>query len=335
MQTTLTAVLSSIPTPPDRGSTDRARYYVRRIPETPSHFFGRDGNGFPCLLLGARDEYPKAPMLLAEIQVRFGIPCHIALTAHEDMQRTLTTVSCTSRDPVLQDYFAHICESIVQIVGPRPTLRSVVDGVRRLVDLFQRLALPSSRSVAGLFAELYVIYASRSPRTAVEAWHSKVDERFDFSVGDVRLEVKANSMRQRTHHFSLEQCEPPPGACGILVSVFVETSGGGLSLVELLGGIERKLGGDVDLVLKTRETVANTLGSTAVKALPMRFDEELLKSSFRVYELGAIPAVRAVPSEISQVHFRSDISRTPIADVVALGAQYPNARELLPKNRWL
>ena len=105
-----------------------------------------------------------------------------------------------------------------------------------------------------------MIYASKSPRTAVEAWHSKIDERFDFAIGDVRLEVKASSTRQRAHNFSLEQCEPPPATRGILVSVFVETSGGGLSLVELLGGIERKVEGDIDLVLKLRETVAGTLG---------------------------------------------------------------------------
>ena len=262
MQTTLPAVLSSIPPPPDLGSRDPVRYHVRRIPTTPSHFFGRDGHGFPCLLLATSDEYPKAPMLLEEVEVRFAVPCRIVLSAHEDTQETLTTVCCTSRNRVLQDYFAHTCEAIVHIVGPTPSLERVVDAVRRLVDLFQRLSLPSSRSVAGLFAELYVIYASRSPRTAVEAWHSKIDERFDFAIGDVRLEVKASRTRQRAHNFSLEQCEPPVATRGILVSVFVETSGGGLSLVELLGGIERKVEGDIDLVLKLREMVAGTLGST-------------------------------------------------------------------------
>lgn len=334
MRTTLPGVLASIPAPPELGSGDPVRYYVRRIPTTPSHFFGRDGHGFPCLLLATSDEYPKAPMLLEEIEVRFAVPCRVVLSAHEGMRETLTTVCCTSRDRVLQDYFAHTCEAIVHMVGPSPTLGRVIDAVRRLVDLFQRLSLPSSRSVFGLVAELYVIYASRSPRTAVEAWHSKIDERFDFSIDDVRIEVKASSTRQRTHHFSLEQCEPPPATLGILVSVFVETSGGGLSLVELLEGIERKVEDDVDLVLKLRETVAGTLGSAAAKALPMRFDEELLKSSFRVYELAAIPAVRSVPSEISQVHFCADISRSPTAEVVALCAQHPKARALLPNRSW-
>ena len=61
-------------------------------------------------------------MLLEEIEVRFAVPCRIVLSAHEDTQETLTTVCCTSRDLVLQDYFAHTCEAIVRIVGPTPTL---------------------------------------------------------------------------------------------------------------------------------------------------------------------------------------------------------------------
>ena len=283
------------------------------------------------MLLGASDEFPKAPLLLAAIEVRFSIPCRIALPNREDVTETLTTVLCTSPDPVIQGYFAHICETIVLILGPQPTLQRVVDGVHRLVDLFQRLAQPSSRSMTGLFAELYVIYASSSPGTAVEAWHSNLDERFDFSIGDIRLEVKASSTRQRAHHFSLEQCEPPPGTRGILVSTFVETSGGGLSLLELVGRIEHQLDGNIGLVLKLQETLAAALGAAVATALPMRFDEDLASSSLRVYELDAIPAVRgAVPAEVTQIHFRSDISRAPVADVPTLVAQHRHARALLP-----
>ena len=207
----------------------------------------------------------------------------------------------------------------------------MIDAVRRLVDLFQRLERPSSRSVTGLFGELYAIHASTSPATAVDAWHSAIDDRFDFSIGDVRLEVKASSTRQRAHSFSLEQCTPPPATLGILLSLFVETSGGGLSLLELVERIERHLDGNLDLILKLQETVAEGLGATAATALSMRFDEDLARSSLQVYELIAIPAVRdGVPSEVSQVRFRSDISRTPIADVAALIAQHQQARALLP-----
>lgn len=331
MRASFSGILASIPEPPASQPGDEPRYHVRSIPEAPAHFFGRDSGGFPCLLLAASDTSAKAPVRLAGIEVRFAFPCRIALSDGQVTTETLTTVLCTSKDPVVQGYFAHVCETIVRIVGPQPTLQQVIDAVRRLVDLFQRLARPSSRSVIGLFGELYVIHVSTSPVTTVRAWRSTIDDRFDFSIGDIRLEVKASSTRQRAHSFSLEQCAPPPATLGVLISLFIETSGGGLSLLELVERIERQLDGDVDLILKLQETVAEGLGAAATTALPMRFDEDLARSSLQVYELEAIPAVRdGVPGEVSQVRFRSDISRTPVADVAALIAQHQQARALLP-----
>lgn len=331
MRAILSRLLESIPTPPPSQPGDEPRYHVRPIPNTTAHYFGRDNGGLPCLLLASRDTSAKAPVRLAGIEVRFAIPCRIALSDGLEATETLTTVICTSQDPVVQNYFAHVCETIVRIVGARPTLQQVIEAVRRLVDLFQRLARPSSRSITGLFGELIAIHVSKSPATAVQAWRSTIDDRFDFSIGDIRLEVKASSTRQRAHSFSLEQCEPPPATLGVLISLFVETSGGGLSLLELVERIEGQLDGDVDLILKLQETVAEGLGATAATALPMRFDEDLARSSLQVYELEAIPAIRnGVPGEVSQVRFRSDISRTPVADVAALIAQHQQARALLP-----
>lgn len=284
------------------------------------------------MLLAASNALPKAPLLLAGIQVYFSIPCRISLSEEQDTTQTLTTVVCTSQDPIVQTYFAHVCETIVLIVGSQPSLQRVVDGVRHLVSLFQRLARPSSRSITGLFGELYLLHVSTSPHAAVDAWHSNVDERFDFSLRDIRLEVKASSTRQRAHNFSLEQCTPPPGTRGVLVSMYVETSGGGISLLELVERIEAQLDGELGLILKLQETVADVLGATTAAALSMRFDEQLARHSIRVYEIDAIPAPRgAIPDEVSQVRFHSDISRTPLADVDTLVSLHQHLRLLLPK----
>ncbi|MCH8998149.1 MAG: PD-(D/E)XK motif protein [Proteobacteria bacterium] len=317
-----------VPHPPPEGGF---RYHVKPIPGFEQHYFGRTSEGAACLLLNAEDSSIKAPIRLAAIEVSFAIPCHIAVTGGDESTETLTAIICTAGDRIVQDYFAHVCETIVRIVGAAPSLQEVIEAVRRLVDLFQKLSSPARRSVIGLFGELYAIYSATSPATAVDAWRSTIDDRFDFSTDDVRLEVKASSTRHRTHNFSLEQCTPPPGTVGVLISLFVEASGGGLSLLELVERVEQQLDGDIDLILKLQETVAEGLGATAPMALSMRFDEDLARSSLQVYELEAIPAIRdGVPGEVSQVRFRSDISRTPVADVAALVAQHQQARALLP-----
>ena len=331
MRASLSGILASISATVMPRLGDDLRYHVRPIPGTPAHFFGRDNGGLPCLLLSARDVFAKAPIRLAGIEVRFAVPSRVVLSDGKEAQETLTAVICTSQDPIVQGYFVHVCEIIVRVVGAHPTLQQVIDAVRHLVDLFQRLARPSSRSVFGLFGELYVIHISASPITAVKAWRSAGDDRFDFSFNDIRLEVKASSTRQRAHNFSLEQCTPPPATLGILVSLFVETSGGGVSLLELVQRIELQLDGCIDLILKLQETVTEGLGSAAATALAMRFDEDLAKSSLRLYELGTIPAVRdSVPSEVSRIRFRSDISRTPVANAAEIFARHDQARALLP-----
>ena len=138
----LHALLSSIWTPAASRPGGELRFHVRPIPGTPAHFFGRDNNGLPCLLLAARDTSAKAPIRLAGIEVRFAVPCRVVLSDGKEAEETLTAVICTSLDPVVQGYFVHVCEIILVIVGAKPTLQQVVDAVHHLVDLFQRLARP-------------------------------------------------------------------------------------------------------------------------------------------------------------------------------------------------
>lgn len=327
----LTALLDSIKIP-EQTPIDRPQYHVKRIPKVENHWFGRAQSGAPCLLLRTKDGLLKAPMRLASIEVSFAIPCNISITGGEQRTEKLTAIVCTASDRVVQEYFAHVCETILQIVGGFPSLEEVDEAVLRLVDLFQKLSGPPRRSIIGLFGELYVIFVANSPAAAVEAWRSAADDRFDFSVDDVRLEVKASGTRQRAHEFSMEQCSPPANTDGVLISLFVETSGGGMSLRDLIERIERKLDGNADLLLKLQETVAGGLGDDVSVALSIRFDERLTRSSLRVYTLESVPAVRGqLPATVSRVRFRSDLSYVPVADTRALASRNKKLKELLPK----
>ncbi|MEO5324663.1 hypothetical protein PV773_15190 [Mesorhizobium sp. CC13] len=97
-----------------------------------------------------------------------------------------------------------------------------------------------------------------------------------------------------------------------MASLFIEGSGGGQSLRELVAAIEAALSGHDDLILKVQETIAVSL-PTAMEA---RFDDRLARASLRFYNLATVPAIReGVPAEVTQVHFCSDLSRTePISD---------------------
>ena len=316
---------------PTSAPKEEIQYHVTPVAHFRHHYFGRTNSGSPCLLLYAKDSVPKAPIRLTAIEVIFSIPCNITISDGRKRTENLTAITCTASDRLIQEYFAEVCETILQIVGVSPSLHEVVEAVRRLVDLFQKLSSPSRRSVIGLFGELFVIHSAKSPQLAVQAWRSRTDDRYDFSINDVRLEVKSTSTHERSHEFSLEQCTPPPNTIGVLVSLFVEASGGGVSLLDLVNNIKEQLGGDPELLLKLQKTLAEGLGENAAFALSLRFDANLAKSSLRLYELDSVPAIRGnLPAEVSKVRFRSDLTNISISDKSTIKTRNVTLAELLP-----
>jgi hypothetical protein len=317
------------PLAPDASS---GAFRVVPIPDFPRHYIGRNATGQPCFLLGSPPGAFQAPVRLALLEARFGNLHRIHPVDGEAREELLSVITCTSPDVQAQAYFLHVCETILRIVGERPTLDTIVQSVQRLIEIFRRLSRTPSRSLNGLVGELFLIAASRDVAACVQAWRSTDIDRFDFSTGNVRLDVKASADRLRIHHLSAEQCQPPAGTVGLLASLFIEASGGGQSLRELVDTIEAALAGRDDLILKVQETVAETLGESLPTAMGVRFDDRLALASLRFYDLATVPAIRdGVPPEVSGVHFRSDLSSTSLVDQVALQARAASALQFWPK----
>lgn len=328
--TPLAALLAAIepPTPVE----GEGAFRVIAIPGLCRHYVGRNAQSQPCLLLGSERGAFYAPVRLALLEARFGNLHRIHPVDGDEREELLSVITCTSHDMQAQAYFLHVCEMILRIVGAQPSLDTIVHSVQRLIEIFRRLSRPATRALNGLVGELFLIAASRNPRACVAAWRSSDVDRFDFSTGNVRLDVKASADRLRIHHLSAEQCRPPAGTVGLLASLFIEASGGGQSLRELVERIETVLGGDDGLILKLQETVAETLGDGLLSAMGARFDDRLALASLRFYDLATVPAIRdGVPPEVSGVHFRSDLTQTEPVDERAVGAMSATALGFLPR----
>jgi hypothetical protein len=245
-----------------------------------------------------------------------------------------TVIRCRSLEPELIRYFLSIGETILRILGPHPIHSTVAHAVNRLAAIFQRLHDPPTRPVNGLFGELFLIRSSRSPGRMLAAWRPKDTSRFDFSTGDIRLDVKATSGRVRVHTFSHEQCNPPPGTVALVASLFIDRSASGLSLRELVRSIEAVVGTDSNLVMRLHDIVAETLGNALQDALNIQFDPKLAASSLQFYDLRAVPAIRGDPPVgVSDIHFRSDLSGVPMLATDVLAEQHPGASDFLPSLR--
>ena len=135
--------------------------------------------------------------------------------------------------------------------------------------------MPTRKTIQGLWAELLLLRVSNDPHALVAAWHAVPHERFDFASGPQRLEVKSNSSRRREHHFTLEQVTRGGKTTVVIASVFVERSGGGLSLRQLFENSRAQVSNNPALLSRIDAVFYSSLGSGWADAMDEAFDWEL------------------------------------------------------------
>lgn len=309
-------------------------YAARPISGSSLHFVGRDAEGFPVIMLGARDS-PQAltpPLHLHAIDVQFAVLCQVSLPDGQCGEHRLSVMRCTSADLELQRYFLKVVGVVVSLIGAAPAFTQVTGALRRVIELFQQLDRPPKRELTGLYGELLLIMWSVSAKESLRAWRTDSVARFDFSTGDVRIDAKASASRLRSHNFSLAQCRPPPGTTGLIASLLLEP-GTGASVGDLVRKIEARLGSEVDLVVKLHEIVANALGAGLVEGLKFRFDERAARASLRWYFTADIPSPQdPLSSAVSDVRFKSDLSAVGFRTRAEILKRAPDAGPILPQD---
>ncbi|HXQ74540.1 MAG TPA: PD-(D/E)XK motif protein [Pyrinomonadaceae bacterium] len=333
MSTRLEGLFDAIALPEPDGSP-KPIYAVVPVPGYESYFVGKDRDGCACLLVaaGEHSERMHSPIRLENLDVQFQLRCHLRRKDEVQRMGTFTVVRCRSLDAELTRYFLLVCDTIIARVGDQPKQGELAAAILRLAAIFQKMQKPASRPLNGLFGELFFIWSSASPPRAVAAWRVNDTARFDFAEANVRIDVKATSGRLRSHTFSYEQCNPPPGTIAVVISLFVERSPGGISLRSLVNEVETRIAAFPDMILKLHETVAETLGSSLSEAMGAAFDTHLAESSMKLYSLLDVPAIRGpLPPGVSEMHFRSDLSSMCALSKEALVRHDSAFRDLLPQ----
>ena len=278
------------------------------IPGSTTHRLAKDANGLPCLLIRQPEQERRpSPIRLENLQVSFAVPCNVVTPNGQQERDTFTIVRCTST-PDLFPHFLRIVSPLVAGLGPTPTPAAIRRTVAGLVELFQALTAPTRKTIQGLWAELLLLRVSSDPHALAAAWHALPHERFDFASGPQRLEVKSNSSRRREHHFTLEQVTQPGKTTVVIASVFVERSGGGLSLGQLFENSRARVSNDPALLRRIDAVFYSSLGSGWADAMDEAFDWELATGSLAFYAAAAVPKPdNPAPRLVSDVRFRSDL----------------------------
>jgi hypothetical protein len=304
--------------PPEGTPLSGVRFRAVPIPGNEQHRLGKDVKGAPALLLSVTaspDEKRPAPIALEHLSVQHDVRCEISHPDGTTEEGLFALVQCRSDDPALRAYFLRVAGAIVALLGATPSYSDVSRAISRLVELFRAMSLAPRKSVQGLWAELLIIAQARSPEALVNAWHTLPEDRYDFSAGSQRVEVKSGSGRVRDHYFTVEQLHPPPGTDVLVASLFVERAGGGTSLADLVSQVRSAVSGNPTLLLHIDQIVGLTLGNSWRSAQEERFDRELAEHSLEFFAPEDIPKVGCdLPPGVSNVRFRSDLTGVPAAD---------------------
>ena len=290
------------------------------------HRLGKDALGRPLLLISifnVRSQSQYTPVVLEHLRVQYNLNCRISRPDGTFEDGVFTAVHCTGEDVTLQEYFLKVMSTIIISLGNQPTQSDVAHAINQLIELFRAMAKVPRKSVQGLWAELFLISQARQPATLIEAWHTIVEDRYDFAMDDQRLEVKSFSGDIRLHHFSLEQLHPPEDIRALVISVSVENSQAGVSIADLREKIQTHLGSNLDSLLHVDRVIALTLGDAWQQASEARFDERLAEESLAFYETSAIPSVNPnLPTGVSGVHFRSDLTECLATEISHYPGEY-------------
>lgn len=298
------------------------------IPGHEQFRLAKDSSGCALILasIASGGTETQAPLLLEHLRVEPARPCRIRHPNGTVEADVFTVVMCSSHDPSLRSYFLLVAGLIVESNSGATSGAELPGKVLAFVELFRAMQQPARKSAQGLWAELALIMWSRKPVTMLRAWHAQPEERFDFSLGCDRVEVKSTVGPQRRHHFSQAQLDVPRGTNAVVASMFVERAGGGASSRALMDRIGRSVLSEPDLLLRMEAVVAATLGNTLRTSINECFDLERASESLRYFDARVIPRVPApIHPALSELRFVVDLGGVSFDVVETMAASGPEA----------
>uniref|UniRef100_UPI000F8F729E PD-(D/E)XK motif protein n=1 Tax=Shimia sediminis TaxID=2497945 RepID=UPI000F8F729E len=301
--------------------------------DLPSWAIGTDDCGNVCLLVTTLFKQSKKPpsIMLQNLEIQFQIKCVVERASGKSETNEFTVIRLTSNRTEDRRIFFSVCGSLIDYVGDQPNESFLKKSIIRLANLFRKLLLPPRSSDIGLFGELIYIFCASNPASAVSAWRNSESDKFDFWTPDLRIEVKATTLRQRRHEFSYEQCNFPIDQKGFVASILLDESSRGSSLLDLQELLENQLAGDLESTFKLRSVISETIGNLDSEMPMRRFDFETAVNSLLVFDLTEIPAVRGdLEPGVSGLRFNSDLEHCQPINLKAEVRRFPELSEYFP-----
>lgn len=303
-------VLADLPSPDPSGANGHV-FSAAPFPSSRNHRIAKDAAGNVAVLIALDPSQPVergAPIVLEHLNVLHAANCRVSGVDGQADSGLFSVVTCTAHEHQLVRQFITLLSSLVLSLPAPPSSHEAATAIRQMIQLFRALKKPGTRSIQGLWAELYVINTAADPRALIGAWRMDPTEQFDFAEGASRLEVKSTRLAQRVHTFTLPQLNPPVGVAAIIASLRTPPASNGLSLRQLWDEVRGRVADDPALMLRVDRAVITSLGRAWRRGMDRAFDSAVARASLIFFRTTSIPSVAAtVPPEVTDVRFRSNI----------------------------
>lgn len=269
-----------------------------------------NNDGYPVILISSVTDGShlfKKNTRLTYIELSHNVEC--ILPENSKLLR-FSVIIFKSTERHLQSYFLEIAELLLTKLSAKTTQKELLIAFNSFVEIFRALSQPPTKTIQGLWSELFVIENSSNPKVLVNYWHNVPEEKFDFNAGLERVEVKSSSNFERKHIFSAEQLNPPPDSRVLIASVFLKQHNSGHNIQQLIENIIEKLDSDIEIIDKLTSIVFRTLGNSVEHSFAVKFDYEIAKQSLKFYDTLNIKKIEKIniPTGVSEVKFSSDLS---------------------------
>ena len=275
------------------------------------HKLGKTKDGYPEFYIcsDGKEGHPKSTPL-EYLDVCYDSLCSIC----EDgvtTQQYFSVLSLRRTGDSLHLYFITIVLRIIENLPSVPTSRKLAVEFDSLISIFSPSHKYDEKKVKGLWGELLVIEQSRMPELLIEAWHRNANDKFDFTMGKDKIEVKSTASEERKHAFSIGQLNPSKSSNLVIASIIVRPSAlseTGLSVKNLYDKLQAKIH-STQTKVKLLKGIASIIGIESNVFFSLAFDYATACDTLQFYEASTIPHIDSatVPIGVSEVTFTSDL----------------------------
>lgn len=279
--------------------------------EGTCHKLGKTAEGFPEFYISSdsKEGHPKSTPL-EYLDVCYDSPCTICENG-VTQQQTFCVLSLRRTGDSLHLYFITIVLRIIDNLPAVPTSRNLAVEFDSLISIFSPSHKYDENKVKGLWGELLVIEQSSMPEMLVDAWHRNPNDKFDFTHGKDKIEVKSTAGDERKHSFSIGQLNPTKSSNLVIASIIVRPSSlseTGLSVKNLFDKLQARIS-STQTKLKLLKGIASIIGTESNSFFSLAFDYVTACDTLQYYEATSIPHIdtASVPTGVSDVSFTSDL----------------------------